>query len=99
MPEISRISGILIAVGINTMTPKLIEAHHVREFTIHLRFADGAEGDVDFSGQFDGEIFQPLIELSYFKQFILHPELLTICWPNGADFAPEYLYEQIQIPA
>ena len=81
------------------MTPRIVEAHHVQEFTIHLRFSDGTEGEVDLSGELSGEIFQPLSELSYFKQFILHPELHTICWPNGADFAPEYLYDQIQISA
>jgi hypothetical protein len=81
------------------MTPRIIAAHHVQEFTIHLRFADGTEGNVDLTGELSGEIFQPLSEPSYFKQFILHPELYTICWPNGADFAPEFLYEQVQIPA
>ena len=81
------------------MIPRIIEAHHVQDFTIHLRFAAGTEGDVDLSGDLDGEVFQPLSEPSYFKQFILHPELHTICWPNGADFAPEYLYQRVQIPA
>ena len=78
---------------------RIIEAHHVQDFTIHIRFSDGAEGDVDFSGEFNGEIFKPLSDPSYFKQFILHPELHTICWDNGADFAPEYLHDLIQIPA
>ena len=81
------------------MTPRIIEAHHVRDFTVHLRFADGTEGDVDLRGDLDGEVFQPLSEPSYFEQFVLHPELRTICWPNGADFAPEYLYERVQVPA
>ncbi len=80
------------------MIPRIIEAHHVQDFTIHLRFSDGIEGDVDLEGELTGEIFQPLTEPSYFKQFILHPELHTICWDNGADFAPEYLHDLIQIP-
>jgi len=48
------------------MTPRLVEAHHVREFTVHLRFSDGAEGDLDLSSELSGEIFQPLSEASYF---------------------------------
>ena len=81
------------------MIPRIIEAHHVKEFTVHLRFSNGTEGDVDLKDELNGEIFQPLRELLYFKQFILHPELHTICWDNGADFAPEYLHDLIQIPA
>jgi hypothetical protein len=81
------------------MIQRIIEAHHVRGFVIHLRFSDGTEGDVDLADDLSGEIFEPLNELSYFKQFVLHPELHTICWPNGADFAPEYLHDRIQVPA
>ena len=27
-----------------------------------------------------------------FRQLTLDAELQTICWPNGVDLAPEYLY-------
>ena len=39
----------------------------------------------------DGEIFQPLKEINYFKTFLI--KFNTIEWDNGADFAPEYLYQ------
>lgn len=81
------------------MIPKIIAARHVKGFVIHLRFADGTEGDVDLDGELDGDVFRPLKDLSYFKEFILHPDLHTLTWPNGADFAPEFLYDKIQIPA
>ncbi|NCP15835.1 DUF2442 domain-containing protein, partial [bacterium] len=29
----------------------------------------------------------------YFAQARLDPDTHTVCWPNGADFAPEFLYE------
>ena len=81
------------------MIARLLDAQYVQDFIIHIRFSDGAEGDVDLSTELTGEIFEPLNDASYFSQFTLHPELHTICWPNGADFAPEYLYDRIQIPA
>ena len=81
------------------MVPKVVEAKLVHDFTLHLRFSDGTEGDVDLGAELEGEIFQPLKDAAYFKKFAVHPELHTITWPNGADFAPEFLYEKLQIPA
>jgi hypothetical protein len=46
-----------------------------------------------------GEIFQPLKDVEYFKKFTVHPELHTLAWPNGADFAPEFLYDTVKVLA
>ena len=81
------------------MTPRLIDAQYAGQFTLHLRFADGTEGDVDLKQELDGEIFQPLKNPSYFREFTLNTELHTVTWPNGADFAPEFLYEKVQVAA
>jgi hypothetical protein len=81
------------------MIPRVEAAHYVRGFTIHLRFSDGTEGDVDLGRELYGEVFEPLKDQTLFRQFIVHPEFHTLCWPNGADFAPEFLYEKVQVPA
>lgn len=73
------------------MLPRLVQAEHVQDYVLRLRFADGVEGDIDLAGELQGEIFEPLRDKSYFVQFKLHPELRTVVWPNGADFAPEFL--------
>ena len=52
------------------------------------------EGDIDLEKELWGEVFEPLKDLTVFKTFQINAELNTIVWPNGADFAPEYLYEQ-----
>jgi hypothetical protein len=81
------------------MIPRVIEAEYLRAYTIHVRFADGTEGDIDLQNELEGEVFEPLRDEAYFKSFRVHPELHTISWPNGADFAPEFLYEKVKIPA
>jgi len=78
------------------MIPRVAEARYVRDYTIHLRFADGTEGDVDLREELYGEIFEPLRDPALFGQFSLHPEFHTLTWPNGADIAPEFLYEKVQ---
>ena len=76
------------------MTPRLTEAKYVRDYILHLRFADGTEGDVDLRQELEGEVFEPLKDRIFFQAFTLSPELHTVTWPNGADFAPEFLYEK-----
>jgi len=79
------------------MIPRLVNANYVKGYILHLRFEDGVEGQVDFEKELNGEIFEPLKNNSYFKKFCLDQELHTIVWPNGADFAPEFLYNKVLI--
>ena len=81
------------------MFSRVVEARHVREYTVFLRFQDGIEGEVDLRPQLYGEVFEPLKDPEYFRQFRVDSDLHTLVWPNGADFAPEFLYERAQIPA
>ena len=79
------------------MIPRVETAEYVGEYTVHLRFADGAEGDVDLAEELHGELFEPLRDPDVFRRFSVHPEFRTLCWPNGADLAPEFLYEKVQV--
>lgn len=81
------------------MIPRIVKANYLRNFTIYILFSDGSEGEVDLSNEFEGEIFEPLRDVSYFKNFSVNHELHTIVWPNGADFAPEFLYEKLKVLA
>jgi hypothetical protein len=81
------------------MIPRVIDAKHIKDYTLYLRFSDGSEGEVDFEQELEGEIFEPLRDIPYFKDFNVDQELHTVVWPNGADFAPEFLYEKLQVHA
>lgn len=81
------------------MIPRLVDAKYIKDFTIWVRFHDGVDGEVDLEDELFGEIFVPLKDIEYFRQFTVNSELHTITWPNGADFAPEFLYEKIKVTA
>ena len=68
-------------------------AEYKEGFKIFLKFDDGSSGIVDLEKYIDGEIFEPLKEVEYFKNFFV--DTWTIGWENGADFAPEFLYDLI----
>ena len=70
----------------------ILEAHYRGEHRVWLRFNDGLEGEVDLSQAIHGEVFEPLQDPGYFAQFSLDK---TLTWPNGADFAPEYLRDRL----
>ena len=75
------------------------EAKYLRDYVIWLRFNDGAEGEIDLESELEGEMFAPLKDLSLFQGFRVDPELQTIVWENGADLAPEFLYENMRVLA
>ena len=72
--------------------PSVIEADYRGDYRIHLVFNDGAEATVDFEPWLDGPVFEPLRDREYFRKFFLDGG--TVSWPNGADIAPETLYDR-----
>jgi hypothetical protein len=81
------------------MLPHIIDSRYVAGHTVWLRFSDGAEGEVDLSNELHGPIFEPLRNIELFRQVVLHAELRTLVWPNGADFAPEFLRSSLRVSA
>ncbi len=71
---------------------EVIKARPTSGWRVWLSFADGVEGEVDLSRYLGyGPVFEPLADEEFFRQ--LRVEAGTITWPNGADIAPERLYE------
>jgi len=60
---------------------------------LRLAFNDGTRKTVEVSPLLAGPIFEPLRDPVYFARAELDRVCGTVVWPNGADFAPEALYE------
>lgn len=76
----------------------VVAAKHVRAFVVWVKFEDGIEGEIDLATELWGPVFEPLKNPEYFSQVAV-AEYGTIAWPNGADLAPEFLYERVRVPA
>jgi len=66
-------------------------------YKVFLEFNDGTSGVVDFEEKLRGDhrqIVRELLDLDKFGTAKI--DLDTLCWDNGVDFAPEYLYEKLR---
>jgi hypothetical protein len=72
------------------------DAEYLDAYRLRLRFSNGVEGIVDLQPELYGEVFEPLLDRQLFQQVFLTSR--TLEWPNGADFAPEFLLSLVQAP-
>ena len=71
--------------------PAVSRAEYRGNFRIHVIFSDGSQNTIDFQPWLEGPMFDSLKNPEYFERFFVDGG--TIVWPNGADIAPETLYE------
>jgi len=68
------------------------------DYTVYVEFNNGHGGVIDFKDALEKdhrEIIRELLDLEKFNTVKLGYH--TLCWDNGVDFAPEYLYEQTKL--
>ena len=70
---------------------EILNAEYLGDYRISLVFNNGKSKTVDLSDKLIGKVFEPLKDKNFFRHFSI--KFNTIEWSNGADFAPEYLYE------
>lgn len=74
------------------MIPHVINAEYVNDYIVKIKFDDGSVKMADLSSYAKrGGVFSNFSNKEFFKKFFI--DLNTLCWPNGADIAPERLYE------
>jgi hypothetical protein len=74
---------------------KVKKVEYEKDYKLKLWFSDGKIKVVDLAEELKRPkgVFIPLKDLGYFKQVSLDDDEISICWPNGADFCPDFLYQ------
>lgn len=70
---------------------RVIDVDYIKDYMLRLKFSDGVTKNVDLFPYLKGEVFGDLLDKDKFIQYGLTP--VTIEWNNGADLAPEFLYD------
>ena len=74
---------------------EITSAEYVGGFKIRVHFNNGESGVVDLEEALWGPVFEPLRDVNVFKKFEVSDVFHTLTWENGADLAPEYLYDKM----
>ncbi len=74
---------------------RIVEVKPAPGYVLEIVFSDGAFGKVDLSDRLFGPMFEPLLDQNVFNKVQID-EFGAICWPNGADLAPDALYQTIR---
>ena len=72
----------------------ITDVEYLGEYTLLCTFSNGERRKVDLTPLLSYPAFEELRNLDKFVQFGLDQ---TIFWSNGADIAPEYLYENRKV--
>lgn len=78
-----RATGLERVVGVTVLS----------DYVIQVMFDDGVVRRIDLEPELHGTMFEPLRDPAMFAAVRVDPGAGTIVWPNGADLAPEFLYE------
>ncbi len=74
---------------------RIVSAKALPQWKLEVAFSDGTRGIVSLQDRLFGPVFEPLKDLTFFSKVEVD-EFGAICWPNGADLAPDALYEKIK---
>jgi Mg/Co/Ni transporter MgtE len=76
---------------------RIINAELKGGYDIYVEFNNGTNGIIDFKQILEEdhrEIIKELLNQDLFKT--VKVSLNTLCWGNDVDFAPDFLYEQME---
>ncbi|WP_062374954.1 DUF2442 domain-containing protein [Halomonas sp. KX33721] len=73
---------------------RAVQVEALPGYRLRVTFEDGTEGEVSLADRLFGPMFEPLRDTSFFNQVSVDA-FGAVCWPNGADLAPDALYRHV----
>ena len=73
------------------MVAVVTSARVVGPYVLEVGFEDGTVRRINLESRLFGKVFEPLRDPHRFAEAYVDREAGTVVWPNGADFAPEFL--------
>lgn len=71
---------------------RIMEVKAVEGYRLEIVFADGRVAVVTLGDRLFGPVFEPLRDAGLFAQVFVD-RFGVVSWPNGADLAPDALYQ------
>lgn len=75
--------------------PRVVSVRPLADYRLAVRFDDGIEGEIALADRLFGPVFEPLRDPDVFAQVFVD-DFGAPAWPNGADLAPDTLYDQLR---
>lgn len=73
---------------------KVISVTPLEGHRLVVTFDDGLSGTISMRDRMFGPVFEPIRDEATFRQVFID-EFGVIGWPNGADLAPDALYDRL----
>lgn len=74
---------------------RVVKVRALPGFRLEIEFEDGVAGILDYSDVIWGPVFEPLRDPARWAEVGINDEGV-VCWPNGADLAPDAMYERLK---
>ena len=73
---------------------RVVKVKALSGYRLEVEFADGVQGVLDYSHVLRGPMFEPLRDPARWAEVRIDEDGV-VCWPNGADLAPDAMYERL----
>jgi hypothetical protein len=71
---------------------KVLSVKSLPNWVLDIVFTNGTKCTISMKDRLFGPVFEPLRNPQFFAQATVD-EYGAVCWPNGADLAPDAIYE------
>jgi len=73
---------------------KVVRVDAKADYILAIVFDDGTRGEISLDDRLFGPMFEPLKDPAFFGLASVDA-FGAVCWPNGADLAPDALYHKV----